>query len=93
MAPRGRGTYEYTLNWTVIFAPRSLKLCLVLDIELTDKLGTVPKGVWHLGGVGTHSIFKLGAQNHKIDHNSLNFKARSSIFHMAVHIDTHKKYF
>ena len=59
MAPRGRGTCENKLNWhnSVIFAPRSFKFCVVVDIDVTDKLGGNPKGVWHLGGVTLVSIY------------------------------------
>ena len=41
VAPRGRGTCEYTLKWhnSVIFAFRSFKCCLVVDIEVMNKLG------------------------------------------------------
>ena len=39
MAPRGRGTHEYTLKWHNFFAPRSFKFGVVVDIEVTDKLG------------------------------------------------------
>ena len=39
-----------------IFAPRSFKFCVVVDIEVTDKLGGKSKGVWHLGGMALVSI-------------------------------------
>ena len=41
---------------SVIFALRCFKCCVVVDIEVTDKLRGIPKGVWHLGGVALVSI-------------------------------------
>ena len=53
VAPRGYGTCEYILKWhnSVISAFRSFKCCLVVDIEVMDKLEKIPKGVWQIGGV------------------------------------------
>ena len=73
VAPRGCGTCEYTLKWhnSAIFAFRSFKCCLVVDLEVMDKLGEQNlKGVWHLGDVALVSIHLNG-------NNSVIFAHRS----------------
>ena len=46
---KGCGTCEFTLKW----APRSFKFCVVVDIENTDKLGGNSKRGVALRGHGT----------------------------------------
>ena len=57
---------------------------MVVDIEITDKLGKNQKGVWHLGGVALVSI-------HYNEHNSVIFAPRSFKFCVVVDIEVTNK--
>ena len=45
VAPRGRGTYEYTLKLAYLshFCPQEFQFFVVVDIEVMDKLGKIFK--------------------------------------------------